>query len=32
VDVFYVTDLTGAKVTSAARQATIRKHLLESFG
>ena len=32
VDVFYVTDLTGAKVTSASRQATIRKHLLECFG
>jgi [protein-PII] uridylyltransferase len=32
VDVFYVTDLTGEKITSAARQATIRKQLLESFG
>jgi [protein-PII] uridylyltransferase len=32
VDVFYVTDLTGAKITNAARQAAIRRHLLEIFG
>ncbi len=31
VDVFYVTDLTHAKVTSTARQLTIRKALLEVF-
>ncbi|MCP8938059.1 [protein-PII] uridylyltransferase [Alsobacter sp. SYSU M60028] len=29
VDVFYVTDLTGSKVTHASRQATIRRQLLE---
>jgi len=29
VDVFYVTDLTGGKVVSPARQATIRKRLME---
>jgi [protein-PII] uridylyltransferase len=28
VDVFYVTDLFGAKITSATRQATIRRALL----
>jgi [protein-PII] uridylyltransferase len=32
VDVFYVTDLTGAKITNAARQGAIRRHLLEIFG
>jgi [protein-PII] uridylyltransferase len=31
VDVFYVTDLTGAKITNAARQGAIRRHLLEVF-
>jgi [protein-PII] uridylyltransferase len=31
VDVFYVTDLTGTKVTHAGRQATIRRALLEVF-
>jgi len=31
VDSFYVTDLTGAKITQAARQANIRKQLLEIF-
>ncbi|MDE2577242.1 MAG: [protein-PII] uridylyltransferase [Hyphomicrobiales bacterium] len=31
VDVFYVTDLTGAKITSAQRQAAIRKRLTEIF-
>jgi [protein-PII] uridylyltransferase len=31
VDVFYVTDLTGTKVTHAGRQATIRRTLLEVF-
>ena len=31
VDAFYVTDLTGAKIISAARQATIRKQLLDMF-
>ncbi len=29
VDTFYVTDLTGLKVASAARQATIRRRLME---
>ena len=28
VDVFYVTDLFGAKITSATRQATIRRALI----
>jgi [protein-PII] uridylyltransferase len=32
VDSFYVTDLTGAKVTDFSRQATIRRQLLEIFG
>jgi len=32
VDVFYVTDLTGAKLTNSARQAAIRRRLLETFG
>ncbi|MCB8821871.1 [protein-PII] uridylyltransferase [Microvirga rosea] len=31
VDVFYVTDLTGTKVTHAGRQASIRRALLEVF-
>jgi [protein-PII] uridylyltransferase len=31
VDSFYVTDLTGAKITSAPRQATIRRNLLATF-
>ncbi|MDF2813220.1 MAG: [protein-PII] uridylyltransferase, partial [Microvirga sp.] len=31
VDVFYVTDLTGTKVTHAGRQAAIRRALLEVF-
>ncbi len=31
VDVFYVTDLTHAKITSTARQLTIRQALLEVF-
>ncbi|HWG05127.1 MAG TPA: [protein-PII] uridylyltransferase [Beijerinckiaceae bacterium] len=31
VDSFYVTDLTGAKVTDSSRQATIRRRLLEVF-
>jgi [protein-PII] uridylyltransferase len=31
VDVFYVTDLTGAKITSAPRQAAIRRALLGVF-
>lgn len=31
VDVFYVTDLTGTKVTHAGRQATIQRALLEVF-
>jgi [protein-PII] uridylyltransferase len=31
VDVFYVTDLTGAKVVSAPRQAAIRRALLGVF-
>ncbi|MCG7393344.1 [protein-PII] uridylyltransferase [Microvirga sp. ACRRW] len=31
VDVFYVTDLTGTKVTHAGRQATIRRTLLDVF-
>jgi [protein-PII] uridylyltransferase len=31
VDVFYVTDLTGTKVTHASRQSTIRRTLLEVF-
>jgi [protein-PII] uridylyltransferase len=32
VDVFYVTDLTGGKISHATRQATIRTVLLELFG
>jgi [protein-PII] uridylyltransferase len=32
VDVFYVTDLTGAKIVSAPRQAAIRRALLGVFG
>ncbi len=31
VDVFYVTDLIGAKITSAPRQAAIRRALLAIF-
>ena len=31
VDVFYVTDLTGLKITATGRQGTIRKALLEIF-
>jgi [protein-PII] uridylyltransferase len=31
VDVFYVTDLTGTKITHAGRQATIRRALMEVF-
>ncbi len=31
VDVFYVTDLTGQKITNANRQAAIRRRLLEVF-
>jgi [protein-PII] uridylyltransferase len=31
VDVFYVTDLTGAKIVSTARQLSIRKALLDVF-
>ena len=31
VDAFYVTDLTGAKISSPTRQATIRKTLLDIF-
>jgi [protein-PII] uridylyltransferase len=32
VDVFYVTDLTGAKITSAARRQTIRRTLMKVLG
>ena len=32
VDVFYVTDLTGAKIANPARQAAIRRRLLETLG
>jgi [protein-PII] uridylyltransferase len=32
VDAFYVTDLIGAKIVSANRQASIRRHLLQVFG
>ena len=32
VDVFYVTDLTGEKITSTARQGAIRRALVEIFG
>ena len=31
VDVFYVTDLTGTKITHAGRQAAVRRSLLEVF-
>ncbi len=31
VDSFYVTDLTGAKIVSASRQAAIKRHLLATF-
>ncbi|WP_460448197.1 [protein-PII] uridylyltransferase [Alsobacter sp. SYSU BS001988] len=29
VDVFYVTDLTGSKIANAARQASVRRHLMD---
>jgi [protein-PII] uridylyltransferase len=32
VDAFYVTDLTGLKITNSSRQAAIRKALLDVFG
>ena len=32
VDVFYITDLFGAKITAATRQAAIRRALLQLFG
>ncbi len=32
VDVFYVTDLTGAKIVNPARQAAIKRRLLETLG
>ncbi len=32
VDAFYVTDLTGAKIVSPQRQATIKRQLLDVFG
>ena len=32
VDAFYVTDLTGAKIVSPQRQATIKRQLLDIFG
>jgi len=31
VDSFYVTDLTGAKITAPSRQAAIKRHLLAIF-
>ncbi len=31
MDVFYVTDLMGAKITSAARQSAIRRALISVF-
>jgi [protein-PII] uridylyltransferase len=31
VDSFYVTDLTGAQITSTARQAAIKRHMLAIF-
>ena len=31
VDVFYVTDLTGAKIENAARQNSIRKHIMDAL-
>jgi len=31
VDVFYVTDLTGAKIVSDARKSTIKQRLLTAF-
>ena len=31
VDVFYVTDLTGAKITNLPRQSAIKRHLLGTF-
>ena len=32
VDVFYVTDLLGAKITAATRQAAIKRALMTLFG
>jgi [protein-PII] uridylyltransferase len=32
VDVFYVTDLTGTKITHPGRQGAVRRALLEVFG
>jgi [protein-PII] uridylyltransferase len=32
VDAFYVTDLTGAKITAATRQTSVRKAVLEVLG
>jgi [protein-PII] uridylyltransferase len=31
VDVFYITDLFGAKITSATRQAAIKRALIQLF-
>lgn len=32
VDVFYITDLTGGKISNVVRQESIRRTLLELFG
>ncbi len=32
VDVFYVTDLTGAKIVNPARQSSVRRRILDIFG